>query len=497
MTTITLPRLLENTGSNNAESSAPDRDTDRVTLLSPGASAHLAHLSDSDLLSRTLNLVGKSNQDLAALLDHLAEVGARGLHRQKACASLYTYRIHELRFSEDAAARRSSAAKLVRRFPAILPAVASGQIHLTGLLLLGPHLTDENHVKLLSLAQFRTKREILKLIRRVAPLPPMPDRVEPLGTLSPSQPNPSWSEFVESLCPPVRKLNSLGPSAAGGERPRADVDDAERMTVVERDGSPGPHGSESPAPARGERSTDLQSDSTRADTPSLESALKSAPPGHHGNQNPAPARDESAGTPDSAAAELYLMQFTTTVEHAELVERARALLSHAAPTASLGELHVQAMRLLVEFLEKKRFGSEEGHEPCRQASKQARQDPQVPRQRGRYLPARLRRAVYERDGLRCAYVDERGVRCGETRHLEAHHLHAFALGGEHDLLNLSLRCRAHNALAAEQDFGRAHMARHGDGRRHESERLVKRSAELNQPSEPSNIRLHTARGPSA
>jgi hypothetical protein len=34
--------------------------------------------------------VGRSNQLLAALLAHLAEVDARGIHRQRACASLYS-----------------------------------------------------------------------------------------------------------------------------------------------------------------------------------------------------------------------------------------------------------------------------------------------------------------------------------------------------------------------------------------------------------------------
>jgi hypothetical protein len=38
--------------------------------------------------------------------------------------------------------------------------------------------------------------------------------------------------------------------------------------------------------------------------------------------------------------------------------------------------------------------------------------------------------------------------------LELHHEHAFALGGPATAKNLTLRCRAHNALAAEQDFGR-------------------------------------------
>ena len=37
-----------------------------------------------------------------------------------------------------------------------------------------------------------------------------------------------------------------------------------------------------------------------------------------------------------------------------------------------------------------------------------------------------------------------------THGIELHHLKAFAEGGEHTEENLTLRCRAHNALAAEE-----------------------------------------------
>ena len=113
----------------------------------PGGDAGLAHLSDRELLARTRELVGRSNQIFATLLAHLAEIGARGLHRTRACASIYTYCIYELRFSEDAAARRAGAAKLVKRFPLLLPAIANGELHLTGLLMLGPHFTPDNVVE--------------------------------------------------------------------------------------------------------------------------------------------------------------------------------------------------------------------------------------------------------------------------------------------------------------------------------------------------------------
>jgi hypothetical protein len=51
----------------------------------------------------------------------------------------------------------------------------------------------------------------------------------------------------------------------------------------------------------------------------------------------------------------HQMQFTTTEEHVQLVERAKALLARERPGASLAELHIEAMKLLVASLEKQKF----------------------------------------------------------------------------------------------------------------------------------------------
>jgi 5-methylcytosine-specific restriction endonuclease McrA len=95
-------------------------------------------------------------------------------------------------------------------------------------------------------------------------------------------------------------------------------------------------------------------------------------------------------------------------------------------------------------------------------------EPPVAAPRQRYIPAAVRREVYHRDGARCAYVDARGVRCPETRYLELHHLQPFALHGAHEVSNLALRCSAHNALAADEDFGKNLVAERQRSRRHEA-----------------------------
>jgi hypothetical protein len=200
-------------------------------------------LSDAELLAGTRGLVARSNQQLARLLAHLAEVEARGIHRARACASLCTYCVYELRLSEDTAFRYARAAKLVRQFPVLFNQIAAGEIHLTGLLLLGPHLKEQNHRDVLRLAKHRSKREITKLVRRLDPLPDVPARIDPLG---PARPEPShthdtWSAFMQALNP-VRELTPAecpGHWVHPGTRAEPEQDAALRA-------------SEGPTPARSE-----------------------------------------------------------------------------------------------------------------------------------------------------------------------------------------------------------------------------------------------------
>jgi 5-methylcytosine-specific restriction endonuclease McrA len=78
----------------------------------------------------------------------------------------------------------------------------------------------------------------------------------------------------------------------------------------------------------------------------------------------------------------------------------------------------------------------------------------------RHVPAAVRRAVRERDGGRCRFVDEQGRRCTARDGLEFHHRHPFALGGDHSPEGIALLCRTHNRYLAEVDYGSVHMARH-------------------------------------
>jgi hypothetical protein len=415
-----------------------------VALPLPSIALSLQHLSDAEVLAGTRRLVGRSNLVMAELLGHLAEVEARGIHRTRACSSLYAYCIYELRFSEDEAFRRVAAARLIRRFPALLDALASGELHLTGLLMLGPHLTEANLTEVLARAKHRTKREVARLVRALDPLPPVPARIEPLGpALARAIPaDPTWDGFVQSFCP-VRELSP-------GERPR--------------DWLPSDNTGSSPFDA-------VDANEEPMTSPALPAPARVNP------TVPDPAPRECP-EPESLAPERYKVQFTATAEYVRLVEEAQALLSHAAPRATLDEIHLRALRSFVASLRKQKYATSDV--PSRQTQPEiaiaplqsqdeaeatelevrpSQEDVSVPhpcrpRRHGRHIPAAVRRAVFNRDGQQCTHVEPGGRRCAETHRLEFHHLEPFAKGGEHTAANLALRCAAHNALAAEDDFGR-------------------------------------------
>jgi hypothetical protein len=72
----------------------------------------------------------------------------------------------------------------------------------------------------------------------------------------------------------------------------------------------------------------------------------------------------------------------------------------------------------------------------------------------RVIPAAVKRAVWLRDGGRCAFVATDGHRCAARGFLEFHHRTPYAAGGKATVDNIELRCRSHNAHEAELYFFR-------------------------------------------
>ena len=470
----------------------------------------LRELDDDSLLRSLKRHVGSSNRINALVLAHLAEVDARGAYRKWACQTLAAYCVYELRLSEDEAQRRCRAVRVMREFPVLFGMIADASIHLTGILLLAPYLTADNHAGVLVRARYRSKREIERLAAELAPSRDVPALVEPLGVAIGSRtvPRTGWAALTESTLGWVRHVEpgdgpARAPSSSEGGDGRL-LADVEAEECVESDESAVSAASEvrtSAAPAHSEHSDAAERDG-------VASVLR--PPLH------------------------YRVQFTADQAYVDLLERARALLWHQLPNGDLVELQRLALQALVDKLAKRKFGAKAAPTPAA-SGKSIRPPATMPADRtntaatartesseantgsatapleasesntcttaatvasesntcttakaaasksstcttakaaasgasadaparnaagSRYIPAAVRREVWERDRGRCAFVDARGQRCRATSALEFHHVLPHARGGPATPANLGLRCRTHNQLAAEEDFGRDFM----------------------------------------
>ena len=143
----------------------------------------------------------------------------------------------------------------------------------------------------------------------------------------------------------------------------------------------------------------------------------------------------------------YVVRFTIDQQAHDLLEAAKALLSHKIPSGDEGEVFVHALRALVSQLEKRKFGATDRprtSQPCEGKN-------------SRYIPAHVKRAVSQRDGHQCTFVAQNGHRCQARSFLEFDHVLAVARGGTSTVGNLRLRCRSHNQFAAEQAYGPSFM----------------------------------------
>jgi len=152
---------------------------------------------------------------------------------------------------------------------------------------------------------------------------------------------------------------------------------------------------------------------------------------------------ERQGTLEPIAPERHVLRVTVSDQFKADLEAVRAALSHQMPGASLEALLHQCVRVTLKACAKRRRGSGKRSLPRAE-----------PRPRSRYVPATVRDAVWERDAGQCAFVGTTGRRCASRHQLELHHIDPFGKGGPATADNLTLRCRAHNRLAAEADYGR-------------------------------------------
>jgi hypothetical protein len=156
----------------------------------------------------------------------------------------------------------------------------------------------------------------------------------------------------------------------------------------------------------------------------------------------APARKQkSLATPLSPRR--YKLQVTIGEEARDKLAELQDLLSHQIPDGDPARILERALDALLTETKKKKAA----------ITDRPRRNQEVGKSKGRAIPARTRREVFERDEGQCTFVDGEGRRCFSTWQVEFHHRIPYARGGTHDVGNIELRCRGHNQYEAELEYG--------------------------------------------
>ena len=154
----------------------------------------------------------------------------------------------------------------------------------------------------------------------------------------------------------------------------------------------------------------------------------------------------------------------------EKLRYVQSLLAHARPGASVDRVLDLALDCLQDKLERQKFGK------CSRPGKsRGSKNP-------RYIPLEVKRAVWERDGGRCAFVGTGGKRCDARAPFEFDHVDPVARGARTTVSGVRLLCRAHNQYSAERTYGSEFMQakrQQGRERRENGQAEAKAKAESN------------------
>jgi hypothetical protein len=145
---------------------------------------------------------------------------------------------------------------------------------------------------------------------------------------------------------------------------------------------------------------------------------------------------------------LRRLNVTVSADFMVELEQVRAALSHTCPDGNFEEVVREAFKLVLERDRKRKALTD-----------RPRAQSETPGENDRYVPAAVKRAVWERDQGRCTWPMGDGEVCGSTHRLEFDHDLEVALGGKPSIENIRLLCKSHKLMKAEQHLGRTFMAK--------------------------------------
>lgn len=145
------------------------------------ASMDLGRLSDAELLQGLRELAARERGTTAEFLRYLSEADRRPQAvTQAGYPSLFDFCVRDLGLAESTAYQRVKAARLLRSKPRLLDLLTRGEINLSNLCLIAPHLDDRP--ELLEEIRRKPKREVEMLLAALATPGDVPDRIRALPT---------------------------------------------------------------------------------------------------------------------------------------------------------------------------------------------------------------------------------------------------------------------------------------------------------------------------
>ena len=406
-----------------------------TTATRPPITSTVGALSDRELLRETRNLVRHERHLQGAVIDHLAEIEARGLYLQRGFSSLFDYAVRELGYSDAAAARRIGAMRLCTDQPDAREGLRDGSLTLSAAAELQWAFDRQRRRGSISgtaaIAPAGTPAADSAPAVPLAPAEPPPlvldavgrqKLVEEAAGKSARQVRRMLVDLDPELAPPADRVRPLGD---GRYELKATID-AECQQGLEQ--LRGLLSHVDPRMTMGQLVGRLVREALDRHDPSR------PPRRARGGSRPADAKANAPRTPTPESQPAVERRAASTTKDA-------AIPAGAAPTPA------RAVRPIPTSAPPPPSTQEEtarraasGAKPTGAATPAAKSCAS-----GRAISAGVRRQVWQRDGGRCSYVDpQTGRRCNSTHLIEIDHIVPHALGGGADPGNLRLLCGAHH-----------------------------------------------------
>jgi len=352
---------------------------------------NISKLSSDNLLKKFSVVVSREREVIVDVIIHLSEIAKRKLHAREGFSNIHAYLQKTFLYSGGATYRRMQAVKLSARFPEVLAYLSQGKLNLTSICLIEPHVTFSNGKRIIEQVLGKTKQEIEVFLADTFQVKPkqMQDKMRQLPVIKKRVP-------VQE-CHSERETRRISNSAAENSTENSHVEKIDGRTSKEN---------------------------MRYQTVEIRRVK---------------------------------VEFVVDEKVAKKIERAKEVLRHKFPEGKLEDIIDQALEDLLEkrdvVRKVRRMAEKQKVQRVEQKVSKTPVNGKSKQIETRYIPASIRRLVWQRDTGQCSYKSPNGQLCGERSFLQIDHIKPWALNGKHKLENLRLLCSPHNRYRAEQTFG--------------------------------------------